>query len=217
MEPIKKISDLTKSDQPILKNLRKGTVLLDPEAEIKHVWFLRKGYIRQYLVSANGDDVTVHIFRPGAVLPLMLYAADLPNRFYFQAATNIEVQEFPAKKILETVQDNPKLLFELTAKFALAINALTLRIEMLSTKTSRTKTLLFLEYLRNHFATEKNGKSKIALPLTHAEIAAWIGTKRETVSREFSILAKKGVISVKKGFITINNKEGLLEEGKRLP
>lgn len=209
-----KLSELTKVSLSVIKNLKKGTILLDPESEIKQVWFLRRGYIRQYFVSANGEEVTIHIFRPGALLPLMLYSANLINRFYFQAATNVQVQEFPASKIMQVLQNNPKLLLELTTKFALAINALSLRVEMLATKTSKTKILLFLEYLSKNFSDGKSDKTKIDLPLTHSEIAAWIGTKRETVSREISNLTKKGVISFRKNIITINDKKSLFGEDK---
>ncbi len=204
MQPPKFLEELEEREEPRLRILKKGHILLNPQEKIVHIWFLKKGFIRQYVVSSTGEEVTIHIFRPGALFPLMLHLADLPNRFYFQASTNIEMQEYSASGVSGLIKDNPKLLLDLSRKFATAINALSFRIEILATKNSRIKLLLFLEYLANQFASKKVGVTKIEIPFTHTEIAAWIGVKRETASREISNLAKSKVITVKQGFFTIN-------------
>lgn len=210
------ITDYTTTSEAQTRSFKKDTILLDPQNDVSCVWFLRKGLVRQYVVSENGEEVTIHFFRPGAIFPLMLVAANIPNRFYFQASTNIEVQEFTKKKMMEILESNPKLLMEVTVKFALGLNGLSQRVEVLSTKNTEKKLYLLLDYFAKQFGQEKNSRLTIEIPLTHAEIAAWIGVRRETVSRELSNLTKLGLLSTDKGFFTIDDLDLFAKYKKKL-
>jgi CRP-like cAMP-binding protein len=37
----------------------------------------------------------------------------------------------------------------------------------------------------------------LKIPLTQSEIASWVGIQRETVSRQFKLMAEKGLIEYK--------------------
>lgn len=212
------VSNYTTSEKtkPKIRFFKKGTVILDPGKNLDSVWFIRKGIVRQYIVTETGEEITIHFFRPGAIFPLMLVLANLPNRFSFQATTNLEVQEFSSQKILQVLVNNPKLLFEIASKFALGLNGLSQRIEILSTKNTKRKIYLLLDYFVKQFGQTNNSEVKIDLPLTHAEIATWIGVRRETVSRELSHLTKLGILESKKGTLFFRDVELFSEIKKRL-
>ncbi len=55
-----------------VKKLKSGDRLLTPDDEIKKVYFLRKGLIKQYDISVKGNEVVVNIFKKGAYFPLYI-------------------------------------------------------------------------------------------------------------------------------------------------
>lgn len=194
----------TKEPSKIVR-YKRGILVIKPESELNKVYFLRKGLIRQFWVSAEGEEVTIHIFKPGSLFPLMLIIIKNSDSFYFEALTNVELQEFSAQESLNSIKNNPNLLYEFTEKFAFAINGLSLRIEMLAVSKVSTKILIFLDYLAKSFGTKiDDGKIEVNLNFTHNDISSWIGAQRETVSREISKLTKSGVLTFNKKGILIN-------------
>ena len=62
--------------------------------------------------------------------------------------------------------------------------------------------------LSNESASAKPA-NQITLPLTHEEIGACIGSSRETVTRTFSELKSRQLVSIKGSTITIPNRAAL--------
>ena len=212
MEISSKITE-SQGSEPRIRYYKKGQTILKPDGDIKQVYFLRKGLVRQYWVSEEGEEITINIFKPGALFPLMLVIAKKTNRHYFEALTETETQELGAQSSLEAIKNSPQLLYEFTEKFALALDSLALRIELLASRASSAKILLFLDYLVKNFGTETNsGKIHISLTFTHSDIASWVGTRRETVTRSLEKYSKNKMISLDKGLITIEDKGMFLDE-----
>ena len=61
----------------------------------------------------------------------------------------------------------------------------------------------------NAGAEHTNGPAQVKLTLTHEEIAAMIGTTRETVSRLFSGFKRKKLLELKGSTLIIRNKPAL--------
>lgn len=196
-----------------IKTFEKGDLLLKPSLEIEKVYFLRKGLVRQYSLSEDGEEVTIHLFKPGSLFPIMLLFSQKPNRYYFEAFTSIEVQELSSESSFDSIVKNKDLLLEFTQKFALAIAGLSQRIEILGSRRVSTKILLFIDYLGKNFGNElPGGKVGIDLNLTHDEIASWVGARRETVSRKIEKLSRQQLISLAKGKIVIEDKRRFDQE-----
>ncbi|MGB9467244.1 MAG: helix-turn-helix domain-containing protein, partial [Candidatus Acidiferrum sp.] len=58
-------------------------------------------------------------------------------------------------------------------------------------------------------AKDTNGGTPIKLPLTHEEIAAFIGTTRETVTRTLSEFKSRQLVALEGSTLTISNRSGL--------
>lgn len=191
---------------------RRDRILLRPGERVTGLHYLVTGIVRHYRVLPNGEEVTVHFYRPGSVFPLMLVLAQVDNRFYFETITPVELKTAPVARVLRFVKENPELGWEFLGRFARAIDGLAFRLEQtLSQKTSGRVAHLLL-YLAQRFGTEVKGKGVvIGLKLTHRDIASFIGASRETVSRELSRLKALGLITDQ---TTITNMNGLKGRSK---
>ena len=164
------------------------------------------------VLTSNGEEITIHIFRPGSFFPMMLAISNTPNRYYFQALTNTKVKISPQHKVIEFVKKEKKPLFDLTVRFAKGLDGLSSRLESLLGKKALDRITSLLLYLSDRFGKETNEGIKINLPLSHQEIAKWVGLERETVSRQMKALNKDGLISYKRQKITITNFNGLAKQ-----
>lgn len=161
---------------------QKGRILLRPGDDINTIHLLTKGVVRQYAASPRGEEITIHLYRPGSFFPMALVLAGAANRFYFEADSGVTMKEAPVGHVLKFIREDTNALFDLTTRLSQAIDGLATRIEHGLPLRARERVENLLVYL-----TERFGEKR----LTHKEMASWLGVSRETVSREMSKLRAK--------------------------
>ena len=87
---------------------RKGDSILRAEEVPKGVLYLKKGYVRQYLVSRSGVTLILHIFKPGSFFPATWVINNEPNRYYLEAVTPVEIWRAPKEEVGKFLHDNPR-------------------------------------------------------------------------------------------------------------
>lgn len=194
-----------------LREYKQGELILQPD-EIHGAFFLKLGHVREYGISPQGIEVGLHIFDPHSYFPMMSVISDIPNRYYYEALTDVQVYNAPKDTVLVFLKENPDVLFDLTKRVFIGLDKLTSRIEHLSYGKAYEKVVAILLYLAHHFGEEKNGKTNIKQKFTHRDIGSLAGITRETTSREWEKLKKKGLITYKYHFIVIQDLVKLKEE-----
>lgn len=199
-------------DQYTLLTFTKNQIIISPEEEITSIYLLKKGLVRMYIISEEGEEATIHVFRSGSFFPIMLSFSSRPNKYYFEAVEDMKVVKAPAKEVTEFIKSNPDVLFDLTTRFADAITGLMLRIEQLVSQGAYPKIVSLLLYLTDTFGEKIDEGTKIKLQFSHDDIAAWVGVARETVSRQIEKLQQKGLIKQEDRHIVITDLKKLQDE-----
>lgn len=189
---------------------QKGDIVLRPGEQVSHLYLLRQGAVRQYVRVGEGE-VTIHIYREGAVVPLALVLAGVKNRFYFEAMGPVTVRRTAVGVGLRKIEDDEMVLKELLRRFAQATLGLATRIEYVLGERSGRRVAGLLVYLAERFGEKRGGKTVIKLALTQREIASWVGLARETVSRELKRLKAKGLIVDHKTIINLAKLKRVME------
>lgn len=182
---------------------QKREIILHPNASFSDVFFLKKGKVRMYAISPEGEEVTLHIFLPYSYFPLMLLLSERSNTYYFEALEEVIIEKAPYTVTLDFIKSHPEVLYELTQRFSNAICGLLTRIENLAFEQSFTKVIHLLIYLAEKFGQKNGTDTIIQLPLSHEDIANWVGLRRETVSRQIEILQKDSLVSIRNKKINI--------------
>ncbi len=195
-----------------LQEYIKNQIIISPEENIQSIYFLKKGLVRMYIISEDGVEATIHVFRQGSFFPIMLSLRSRPNKYYFEAMKEVETVKAPADKVIAFIKTDPEVLFDLTTRFADAINGLMNRIEQLVSQGAYSKIASLLLYYADTFGQKKGNMYYFELPFSHDQIGTWVGTTRETVSRQMEILEKKRIITHKNHKIIINNLVRLRDE-----
>lgn len=194
---------------------RAGEVLISPDDELYKIYFLKKGYVRQYILTLDGEEIALHIFRQGSFFPIMLVLAEAQNKYYFEAKTACEINIAPVEKVITFLKKNPEVLFLLTTRLSKGLNGLTSRVEHLLFNQAYEKIITLLLYLSKNYGRQEKEKIIIDIPVTHIEMAALLGTSRETVSRQIEILQKKDFVIYKGRRLFVDAKK-LKEEVTKL-
>jgi CRP/FNR family transcriptional regulator len=191
---------------------KKGDVILRAEDTPQGVFYLKKGYVRQYMVAESGAMLMLHIFKPNSFFPMTWVLNDTPNTYYLEAVTSVDVWRAPKDAVKEFLRDHPDVVMNLTQRLLLGMSGLRHRIEFLVMSNAYQKTLLLLLYLAENLGEIENGEVVLPVPVTHREISAWIGTTRETASLQVETLKKHGLIMYRKRQMIIPSIKNLEKE-----
>ncbi|OGD91769.1 hypothetical protein A3E14_03600 [Candidatus Curtissbacteria bacterium RIFCSPHIGHO2_12_FULL_41_13] len=195
------------------QSYKKGEMILRAQEEPKEVYFLKKGFVRLYLIALTGREITFNIYKPGTYFPMIWAIGNLPNFYFFESLTDTVVYTAPREKLLELVKNNPKLLFALTKRTYIGLDGIVRLTQALLTENARGKLISVLLVLGRRFGRkETNGDLVIRLPLTHRILASLANLSRETTSLALEKLQKEKVLTFNKHSITINKLQKIEEE-----
>jgi len=191
---------------------RKGDIILRAEEVPKGVLYLKRGYVRQYVVSRSGVTLILHIFKPGSFFPATWVINNEPNRYYLEAVTPVELWRAPKEAFRRFLHDNPPVVYDLARRLLLGLCGCRRRIEHLITGTAYKKTVLVILYLARNLGETDASHVVLPVPVTHREIASWIGTTRETASLQVARLTKLGLIQCRHRHLVIPSLKKLEKE-----
>jgi CRP/FNR family transcriptional regulator, cyclic AMP receptor protein len=184
---------------------KKGSLILTSDEEPEGMYYLKSGFIRQYAKKADGSILYLHIYRPGSCFPLMWLFNDTRNRYNYEAMTEVVLRKAPTEKVKAFIGNHPDIMEHFLSRILLGLDGLMARMESLVLDSAYAKTILLFWYFGKTFGVKEGNKIKIAVPMSHREIALWIGTARETASVITEQLKEKGIISYRGKHYEISN------------
>lgn len=190
-----KIEDFFAAFQQV--SYRKGEVILRAEDAPYGVYYLKEGFVRQYLLSPSGETFIVHIYKPGSFFPLTWIINDTPNTFHFESMTKVAIIRAPKETFLDFLKHHTDVLLYATKRLAAGLNGLVTRVSQLVLDDAYAKVVLLLLYYADNFGRKTDEGIELAVPLAHREVASWIGTTRETASLQMEHLKHKGIIATR--------------------
>lgn len=192
---------------------KKGEVVLRAGDPPPGVLYLERGYVRQSFVAPNGDMLVLHVFKPGSFFPMTWIVNDTANRYYFEALTQAEIWRAPREDFRRFLSDKPAVRDDFLSRILSGVSGIMRRMEELVLESAYRKTVSLLLYYAKRFPDEQT-KGRLVVPLTHKEVAAWIGTTRETASLQIEELKRKKLIHYDKRYIVIPDVAALTKEAQ---
>ena len=182
---------------------KKGKLLILADNNPKSIYFLKKGIVKSYHISKNGQEVTLNMFKPNTFFPMSYALNNTPNRHYFETMTECIIYKAPKEDVLKFIKQEPDILLDLLKRVYIGIEGLCMHIEYLSAGTASEKLIATILILGKRFGKEENGETTIQLKMNEKELGEYAGINRETVSRELRKLKEKKIVFFTRGIITI--------------
>lgn len=201
---------LTEGQKELIRNntfrnqFAKGKLVYSADAECLGVLLVRSGELRVYILSEDGREVTLYRLQAGDTCVL-------------SAGCILKCIRFDVNIVAE--QDTEVLIVNIAAFGRLVkerpeVENFSLRntVERFSEVMEAMEQMLFYSMerrLANFLLTELDRSGGSVLKLTHEQIAKYIGSAREVVSRQLKVFQEEGLIAQSRGTIRILNEKGL--------
>lgn len=182
----------------------KGAEIHNAMQECAGILYVKEGTIRTYLLSDEGREVTLYRLEAGDIC--VLSASCVLQAIDFDVFVD-------ADSDCQVLQLNAQTFAKLSAK--------NVYVELFSYKTATERfsdvmwamqQILFTSFDKRlaAFLIEESDKSgSNELKITHEQLAKYLGSAREVVSRMLKYFSKEGYLALSRGGITILDKKSL--------
>jgi CRP/FNR family cyclic AMP-dependent transcriptional regulator len=184
-----------------------GAVLFLEKQDPRGVFVLCAGQVKLSICSSGGKTLILRIAKPGEILGLMATMSGNPYEVTAETLHPCQVAFVRRDDFLHFVGKHPEVyqgvVRQLSTLYSGACEQL--RTVALSASAPEKLARLLLEWS----AEAKDAKQGVKLPLSHEEIAEFIGTTRETVTRTLSEFKNRDLVSLQGSTLLISNRPAL--------
>lgn len=179
--------------------------------EAKGLYIVVSGRVKVYKISFDGKEQILHIL--GAGEPFAEVAVFIGGNYPANSMTMDKSRLFfiPRDAFYDLIGRNPSLALSMLATLSLRLRQFSKMIESLSLKEvpGRLATHLLL------LSDQDGGKDEVRLGIAKTQLASYLGTIPETISRILAKMTARGYIESDGKMITLCDRDGLedLAEG----
>ncbi|HSV28694.1 MAG TPA: helix-turn-helix domain-containing protein [Candidatus Omnitrophota bacterium] len=178
-----------------------------------HLYSISSGAVKLYKLLSDGRRQIIGFLFSGDMFGL---GVDGGYAYTAETVTPTQLCRFTHRKLDGLLQEVPRLERKMYAMAVKDLVAAQEQMLLLGRKTAKEKVATFLLKLSRRAETLGQPVSSIALPMSRADIADYLGLTIETVSRTFTQLKREGVIGLPaSGHVVVMDAAGLkdLAEG----
>ena len=187
------------------KQLEKGALLFSPE-ENPGLYLLSQGRVKVYSLSDSGKETLIRVLREGDFVGEEALFGSGETCTYGEALTSARVCLIPREAFLKLLNQYPSISLKLLEEMNRRLQALTRQTAAESGSQVKSRLIRYLLELSDAQQTQT-----VTLPLSGKELAHFLGTTPETLSRRWSALEKERLVSKKGKQVSLLDK-GRLEE-----
>ncbi len=185
-EQLEKISDVV-----IQKKCQKNELLFSADEKASGFYSITKGKVKVFRSAPSGKEQIIHVFGPGDIfgeVPVFQGGSYPANAV---TMTKAELYYFGRDEFRRTIAEDPDLAMNMLAMLSGRLRQLVNQVAALSLSEVPGRLASYLLLLRS-----SQGSDELTLELPKGQIASYLGTIQETLSRVLKKMTKEEIISV---------------------
>ncbi len=186
---------------------KSGEVVYEQDTNMKHAYFVHKGLLKIYRIGSKGEQQIVRLVKEGDLFGFHSLLGDEPEVTACESLTDSEVCLIPGGAFKEAISRNKDLADLLIKKTCDELKNSYNSLVELSQRTVRGRLANLLLKLHDLFNTSSD--EAIPLVISRLDMARWIGTSKESVSRLITEFKNDDIIRFDRRELIIANKEKL--------
>lgn len=196
-------------DNCIARRFDKGEIILHHQETSSDVHYLLKGFAKAHLVSAEGKEVWMNEFSPGAMFGEIAALSGAPRVCSVVAFSPVETAVFRGAVFLDLMRSHGEMGLVVARMLAERLNMTSQRLYMASAESLEGRVIV--ELMQRSVPLEGNSEfTHVIRPApVIADIARKVGSARESVSRLVALLSRDE-------YIVRNRNEWLLRDPQTL-
>jgi CRP/FNR family cyclic AMP-dependent transcriptional regulator len=168
---------------------------------------IMQGRVRVFVVGEDGRELAVRILGSGEIVGEMALLEDLPRSASVEALEKTQTLELHRDALLHCLRNSPALALSLLRDLSARLRHATEEAEKLALLTVAERLMRRLRQLAKWSGVPVPGGVRIVPPMTQQELAALIGTSRESVNRALVRLRRQGKVRLEGGWIVLLDEE----------
>ncbi|WP_281827736.1 MULTISPECIES: Crp/Fnr family transcriptional regulator [Lactobacillus] len=173
------------------QNYQKSELVMDPTSS-NNLVIVAHGGARLYTLDENGRENVTQILETGDYAGENWLFGEVNTNTYVEATENSEICLLNRNDFLALMKKTPELSIQLLEQNIIKVRAMHRQIQLLSLPKVEDRLLSYLQT----YAKQVN-KNSFTLPLKMKDLALYLGTTPETLSRKFVLLEKQGTLKRK--------------------
>ncbi len=188
----------------IWRRARAKEWIIDYQDENTDVFFLITGVARVMIRSISGRETILRDIEAGAFFGELAAIDGQTRTASILAITDATIAKMSAATFLETVTSHPDVCLQLLRLITGQVRMLSNRVNEFTTLAIRER--LIMELLRLSRESKADPKAAvISPPPVHADLAGFISTRRETVTKELNAMEREGLLRRARGSLTLTD------------
>ena len=187
-----------------------GAVLFIEKQKARGVYILCEGQVKLSISSSEGKTLILRIAKAGEVLGIVSGLAGTPHEVTAETIRPCQVAFIPTDAFQRFLSKHPEAYPVIANQLGCQYRIACEQVRNLGLSASAPEKLAkFL--LDFEVSGQKAKDGRVKLPLTHEEIAEFIGTTRETVTRTLSDFKNQHLVQLRGSTLVIEDREALEE------
>lgn len=174
------------------ESYKKGEILYHPEDPSDSLYIVNRGNIKIYRLSESGKEQIIRILHPGDFTGELALFQQSVHVAYAEATVNSQICKIQSDDLQKLLLKYPTISLKILKEFANRLDGSEKQTTRFATEKVETRIALFLaEYADDHEANE------VTLPMSKKDLASYLGTTPETLSRKLAEFEEQGIIEQK--------------------
>ena len=190
-------------------SFKKGELIPKKSESCFGIIFVKKGSLRVHIISEDGRDVTLYRIREGEMCTLSSSCVldAITFEVHIESEENTEIINVPSNIFKKIMEDNIYVKAFMYERIAARFSDVMWVIQQILFMGIDKRIAIFLIE-----ESESTGKEKIKI--THEQLAKYIGSAREVVSRMLKYFEQEEIVSLGRGSVEILDKGKLIKIAK---
>ncbi len=179
-----------------LRTFTRSEALMQKGDSLDHIMAIRDGFVKITSISDTGVERLLWIAGRYDVAPTeQLFSNNASVRYFYTALTDGSYYAVDKKAFIDKAHETPELMKEIAKSMSAHYDDFLERIDAVDSATVKERLLRTLYYLGQRLSADSTiDLFEFNLKITHNDLAAMIGSTRETTSLTLGELRKEGFI-----------------------
>ena len=198
-------------------HVKGGQILYAPMERREALFMLKKGRVRIYRVGPDGREFTLTVVGAGMVFGEMSLTAQRLENAYAEAMEPSVICAMKRQDLERLVMEKPQVGLKVMSVLSERLSRVEDRMEDIALKEIPARLASFILQLIEGEGVVTHEGYKIPTSYTHRQLATIIGSKRETVTKAFTLLQRAGAVELKRRRIHVKDIEALKSAARQEP
>jgi CRP-like cAMP-binding protein len=187
-----------------LREYARDELIFHQGDESRQVYFVLKGKVRVYKISAGGGETSIDIFGENDVIGELAALDNQPRSATAKAITAVSLLTMTQESFLQRLESMPGLAVGLARVLAQKLRWTAAYAESIAQYDAAGRLLHIILINNERYGSDAGpGRRVIPMGLNQTDLASMIGARREWVNRILSDWRKRGLLEFDGGEITI--------------